>query len=277
MTKTVLLIGGEGFIGTHLKAKLTQQGHSVDVIDKKNGRDINDEYSFITDVKYSHVVFLAAEANLRAVRRNPVDAIKTMTSGLMNSLRFYNESHFTYISSSMVYGNWSSSSGVSESDSRAPLDLYGQLKLAGESIVKELHNNYTIIRPTAVYGQDDDPSRVLPKFINLAKNDKELIVKGYNNSLDFTHVNDVVQGIILGFDAPVMSSRVYNISYGRSQPLENVAKYICDKVGSGSVKIELNDFEYPRRGTMDISKAKQELGYQPTHDVYKGVDQLIQG
>ena len=79
------------------------------------------------------------------------------------------------------------------------------------------------------------------------------------------------------FDAPVMSSRVYNISYGRSQPLENVAKYICDKVGSGSVKIELNDFEYPQRGTMDITKAKQELGYQPTHDVYKGVDQLIQG
>jgi len=81
----------------------------------------------------------------------------------------------------------------------------------------------------------------------------------------------------LGFDAPVMSSRVYNISYGRSQPLENVAKYICEKVGSGSVKIELNDFEYPQRGTMDITKAKQELGYQPTHDVYKGVDQLIQG
>jgi nucleoside-diphosphate-sugar epimerase len=108
MTKTVLLIGGEGFIGTHLKAKLTQQGHSVDVIDKKSNRNINNEYSFITDVKYSNVVFLAAEANLRAVRRNPVEAIKTMTSGLMNSLRFYNESHFTYISSSMVYGNWSS-------------------------------------------------------------------------------------------------------------------------------------------------------------------------
>ena len=195
-------MGRHGFRQKLLKAKLTQQGHSVDVIDKKSNRNINNEYSFITDVKYSNVVFLAAEANLRAVRRNPVEAIKTMTSGLMNSLRFYNESHFTYISSSMVYGNWSSSSGVSESDSRAPLDL---------------------------------------------------------------------------FDAPVMSSRVYNISYGRSQPLENVAKYICDKVGSGSVKIELNDFEYPQRGTMDISKAKQELGYQPTHDVYKGVDQLIQG
>ena len=275
--KTVLLIGGAGFIGTKLHAKLESQGHLVDVIDKKNGRDINDEYSFITDVKYSHVVFLAAAANLRAVRRKPTEAIKTMTSGLMNSLRFYKESHFTYISSSMVYGNWSSLSGVNESDSRSPLDLYGQLKLTGESIVKELHDNYTIIRPTAVYGQDDDPSRVLPKFINLAKNNKELIVKGHDNSLDFTHVDDVVQGIILGFDAPEMSSRVYNISYGKSQPLENVAKYICDKVGSGSVKVELNDFEYPQRGTMDISKAKNELGFKPTQDVYNGIDNLLQG
>ena len=74
--KTVLLIGGAGFIGTKLHAKLESQGHLVDVIDKKNGRDINDEYSFITDVKYSHVVFLAAAANLRAVRRKPTEAIK---------------------------------------------------------------------------------------------------------------------------------------------------------------------------------------------------------
>ena len=156
MTKTVLLIGGAGFIGTHLKSRLTQEGHSVDVIDKLYGRNINDEYGLINDINYSHVVFLAAEANLRAVKQNPTEAIKTMTSGLMKCLLAYPSAHFTYISSSMVYGNWDDS--VYEYSHRAPIDLYGQLKLAGEGIVRELHRHWTIIRPTAVYGPGDNPS-----------------------------------------------------------------------------------------------------------------------
>ena len=271
--KTVLLIGGAGFIGKHLSTKLQSLGHSVDVMDKKQGRDIINTLDFVTDVKYSHVIFLAAEANLRAVRRNPEDAIKTMTSGLLNSLRWYNYSHFTYISSSMVYGNWNGTS-VSEFDSRSPIDLYGQLKLSGEGIVKELHNNYTIIRPTAVYGPGDDPSRVLPLFIKKAKAGEQLTVKGHDNELDFTHVDDIVQGIILGMDSPDPNS-IYNISYGQAVPLENVANYICEKVGSGSVKVVLNDFEYPKRGSMDISKAKQVLGYKPTKNVFQGIDELV--
>ena len=58
-------------------------------------------------------------------------------------------------------------------------------------------------------------------------------------------------------------------------PLENVANYICEKVGSGTVKVELNDFEYPKRGSMDISKAKQVLGYKPTKNVFQGIDELV--
>ena len=274
MTKTVLLIGGDGFIGTHLKQKLTDQGHSVNVIDKKSNRDINNEYSFITDVNFSHVVFLAAEANLKAVKQNPKEAIKTMTSGLMNSLINYPQAHFTYISSSMVYGNWDSDS-VHEYSAKAPIDLYGQLKLAGEGIVRELHDYWTIIRPTAVYGSNDDPRRVMPFFIERARNNETLTVKGHSNQLDFTHVDDVVAGIILGMSST--ENRVYNISYGKAVHLENVAKYICEKVGSGTVKIELADMDYPKRGTMCVEKAKLELGYQPSIDVFAGIDQLIQG
>ena len=149
--------------------------------------------------------------------------------------------------------------------------MYGQLKLAGEGIVKELHNNYTIIRPTAVYGPDDDQSRVLPLFISKAKAGETLIVKSYDNALDFTHVDDIVQGILLGMEW----TGVYNISYGSSQLLENVARYICEKVNSGTVKVELNDFEYPKRGTMNIDKAKHELGYKPTKHVFQGIDDLL--
>jgi nucleoside-diphosphate-sugar epimerase len=248
MLTNVLLIGGAGFIGGHLKNKLESNGTTVDVIDKKHGKNILDEYALVADREYSHVVFLAAEANLRAVKRNPVDAIKTMTVGLMNCLKYYSDSHFTYISSSMVYGNWAGDS-VSENDARAPIDLYGQLKLAGEGIVKELHSNYTIIRPTAVYGPGDDPTRVLPHFINLARQNQILTVK--------------------------YSTGVYNISYGNAVPLETVAKYITKCLGTGSVKVDPLDLEYPKRGSMNITKARTELGYKPTTHVFDGINELL--
>ena len=58
------------------------------------------------------------------------------------------------------------------------------------------------------------PRRVMPFFIERARNNETLTVKGHSNQLDFTHVDDVVAGIILGMSST--ENRVYNISYGKA-------------------------------------------------------------
>ena len=160
----ILITGGAGFIGTHLQEHL--QDHEVHVVDIVNGTDINDIKTWKKIYDKAHtfdcVIHMAAEANSRAVNKNPIEAVKTMTQGLVNVVTQFNKSHFIFLSSSMVYGDWPQDKDiVTESDYCKPIDLYGQLKLAGEGIVKLLHKNYTIIRPSAVYGKKDKPDRVI--------------------------------------------------------------------------------------------------------------------
>jgi len=93
--------------------------------------------------------------------------------------------------------------------------------------------------------------------------------------LDFTHVDDIVQGIILGMNRPKYSTGVYNISYGNAVPLETVAKYITKCLGTGSVKVDPLNLEYPKRGSMNITKARTELGYKPTTHVFDGINELL--
>ena len=275
MTKRVLLIGGAGFIGKHLEKRLTSNGHVVNIIDKKVNENINNGF-YENNKHYDIVYFLAAEANLKAVKLNPLDAIKTMTVGLTNCLEAFPDTHFVYVSSSMVYGDWDSYD-MSETDKCGPVDLYGQLKLAGEGIVKELHKEaYTIVRPTAVYGPDDDQSRVIPLFIELAKNNETLTVNGHSTMLDFTYIDDLIDGLILVMENKNSHNITFNLSYGDSVALESVAKYIIATIGKGKLVVSTKDLEYPDRGTLNVSRAKELLGYNPKLSYIEGINKLLE-
>ena len=273
----ILLIGGGGFIGGHI-AKDLDKDHTVVNIDKKFGTNINNLQDLdLISSNYDTVIFLAAEPNLAAVKRNPIAATHTMTGGLVNCLDKFADSHFVFFSSSMVYGNWDSNlTAKSEVDRCSPIDLYGRLKHTGEGLVKELHDNWTIVRPTAVYGSGDDPERVLPKFINIAKQGGEITVQGHDNCLDFTHVSDVVQAVKLIVEKKQKSvNQTFNVSYGQSHALDIVADFICTHVKSGTYKVTQRDYDYPARGALSTHKIRSELGYHPLTDFNKGIMDLI--
>jgi len=273
----ILLIGGAGFIGGHI-AKDLDKDHQVVNIDKKFGTNINNlEDLELISPDYDTAIFLAAEPNLAAVKHNPVEATHTMTTGLINCLEKFKNSHFIYFSSSMVYGNWDSNlTTKSEIDRCAPIDLYGMLKYTGEGLVKELHNRRTIVRPTAVYGAGDDPQRVLPKFIRTARAGEEIEVKGSDNCLDFTHVSDVTQAVRLVVEQPDISvNQIYNISYGQSHALDTVADYICTQLKTGTYKVIQRDYDYPARGALSTQKIRKELGYTANISVNQGINDLL--
>ena len=93
-------------------------------------------------------------------------------------------------------------------------------------------------RPEATYGSGDDPERVLPKFINIAKQGGEISVLGHDNCLDFTHVSDVVQAVRLIIENKQKSvNHTFNVSYGQSHALDIVADFICTHVKSGTYKV----------------------------------------
>jgi nucleoside-diphosphate-sugar epimerase len=121
------------------------------------------------------VIHLASFPRQKVVNANPQWGSRVMSEGLLNLLELsvkHGVKKFVYISSSMVYGNFGrheSFDGIDEATDCRPMGQYGIMKLAGEWLVEDYarrHNiDYTIIRPSAVYGPYDVEDRVVSKFL----------------------------------------------------------------------------------------------------------------
>jgi nucleoside-diphosphate-sugar epimerase len=205
-----------------------------------------------------------------------------MVTGLINLLEAavtYKVRRFVYISSSMVYGDFES--GITEDAVCQPQGQYGIMKYMGEKLVEDYckrHNiEYVIIRPSAVYGEWDVDDRVVSKFALAALRNQELVVRGANERLDFTHVHDTAQGIVDAILSPNATNKIYNIT--RSNPdtitLADAAKLITNIVGKGSIRIADRDLSFPSRGRLSIQRAQQDFNFTPTIDVKKGFEKYI--
>ena len=273
MNKRVLLIGGAGFIGSRFSQL---SSYDCETVDKTTGCNINitTPRLKLPRANYSSVIFLAAEPNLRAVQENPERAYKTMTQGLHNSIERYQDSHFIFISSSMVYGEWTKET-MRETDPCTPTNVYGQLKLLGEGIVKQFHNNWTIVRPSAVYGPFDKPNRVVNLFINKIQNNEQITLQGADNLFDFTYVDDIVQGLERIVDLKPQGE-TYNITRGESHTLQAMTDMLYEKLGAEPNYIaEPKPANYPQRGALDITKANEELEYVPQFNLSRGLDDTL--
>ena len=277
----ILLIGGEGFIGSRF-IELYGDQFECTTWDLKSDNNINlnvprEKRNRIGGLPkiYDTVIFLAARPNLRSLLENTKDGFRTATLGLQNALKYYQDTHFIYISSSMIYGDWTKNS-MAETDNPSPNNMYGTLKLLGEQIVKQYHNNYTIIRPSAVYGYGDNKKRVTQLFINKIQNNKSIILQGADNLFDFTHVDDVAQGINLIVEKGA-ENQTYNITRGKAHSLQEFTDMLYKKLNKNpKYKIEPMPDNYPRRGALDISKAKKLLNYNPKYNLSEGLDKTLE-
>ncbi len=303
-----MVIGGAGFIGSHVSNILISQGHDVSIVDNftnydtfdvddmhalhnerlnnlvdtgnifvRNVADFPTICSLIGMISPDVIIHLAAYPNARLVNSNPVEARTVMISGLQNTLFgavFAGVRRFVFISSSMVYGNFDQ--GVTEDAPTSPLGLYAELKLEGEQIVKnackEEGMEYTIVRPIAVYGPYDTPDRVAAKFLSSAIYGDTINVQGADQILDLTYVTDTANGIALAATKDIAADQTYNISLGVGYQLSKVAVDATEITHSSSpIHCTAADPTYPTRNTMSNAKAREELGFAPTVTLHDGL------
>jgi nucleoside-diphosphate-sugar epimerase len=257
------------FLRTERKKKYLSQVINIDIRNKEALEDIFKKNKIHT------IVHLASFPRQKVVNEDPVTASEIMITSLIHLLELskkYSVSKFTYISSSMVYGDFVNN--IKEDYDCKPKGQYGIMKLAGEKLVQDYssHFNYTIIRPSAVYGEYDVNDRVISKFFYSAIKNETINVNGPNEVLDFTHVNDTADGITKAVLSNNSINQIYNITRSSHNPktLLDAAELIIKIVGKGKIKINDRDKHFPKRGILNIQKAKEDLNYQPKIDIEEG-------
>lgn len=188
--------------------------------------------------------------------------------------------HFIYFSSSMVYGNFKTDI-VDETTICDPIDIYGSLKYSGEVIVKAYGNvfktPYTIIRPSALYGERCISRRVGQVFIENALMNKNIYVKGGKTQyLDFTYIEDLIEGIKIIINNDKSINQIFNLTYGESRPLQKLANIIKDYFPNISIEYIDEDPFVPKRGTLNINKAKDLIGYNPKNSIETAYPKYIE-
>lgn len=308
----ILVTGGLGFIGHQVVSNLEAAGHTVIIVDKKTtyGGSVDvDELTFLYNERAKQiytqdifnydiaeiqikelfkefqpeiVIHLASFPRQKVVEQHPKLACNTMSEGLVNLLEASKNSSvkkFVYISSSLVYGDFSDN--VIEKTICQPRNQYGILKLAGEMLVRyytrKFNLNHVIIRPSAVYGPLDLSDRVIPTFILNATRGDDIVINGENEKLDFTYVGDVARGIVDASLSDNATNRTYNITKGRSVLLKDAATIILNLVNSSSnIIIKNREVSMPSRGALSIDQAKNDFGYMPLIDFQIGAKLTVE-
>jgi len=324
--KSIILVGGAGFIGHHLAIRLKSLGARVTVLDslmvnnyyhylklkhkpgvdlyikmieqrlqllKKNGIEVIEvdvrDYKFtnylLCKIPCETVVHLAAVAHADKSNKDPYStfdhSLRTLENTLDTARTSHNDiNHFIYLSSSMIYGNFTHGE-VTEETKCDPLGIYGNLKFCAEQIVKAYQQafglNYTIIRPSALYGERCVSRRVGQIFIEEALKGNPINITGDgSSSLDFTYVDDFVSGIVNVITNKASKNQTFNLTYGEARTIGQMADIIKHYFKDIRINYISKDKLTPDRGTLDVQKAKNLIGYSPQYPLEKGYPKYIE-
>lgn len=289
----ILVTGAYGLIGTALINALKQLGISTGAIDIRYETgspyyaDICDYDAVKNHMKeVSGVVHLAAVSRVIWGERDPDKCQLVNIKGTENILRAAHQAKHRpwviYASSREVYGQ-QEILPVTETAELKPCNVYAHSKVAAEKLVSDYNKLGLvagILRFSNVYGSTyDHADRVVPAFCRNAVLDRDLIVEGQDNIFDFTHVSDVVRGIILAIDKLENKQYLPTIHFtgGVGTTLRQLASMAIEIADSHSL-IKLGQ---PRN--FDVASfigspalAKQILGWTPEIALRQGISQLIQ-
>ena len=153
--------------------------------------------------------------------------------------------------------------------------------MSGENIVKAYSNvfdfPYTIIRPSALYGERCVSRRVGQIFIENAIQDLDIDINGSGEEkLDFTYIDDLIQGIYKSCINENSINQIFNITYGNSRKLSELADILKNEFQKININYIERDKFMPVRGTLNISKAKKLIDYSPKFNLETGYVRYIQ-
>ena len=247
----------------------------------QDARDYHAISKIYQDINPDIIIHLAAVSHANKSNKDPHSTFDHSFRTLENTLDYAkkNKTHTIYMSSSMVYGDFDSED-VKEERICKPIGIYGTLKYSGELLVKAYSDvfdlPYTIIRPSALYGERCVSRRVGQIFIENAIQDLDITINGNGEEkLDFTYIEDLINGIGLCCSNKNAINQIFNLTYGKSKKISELTEILKNEFPRIKIFYKEKEKFMPERGTLDISKAKKLIGYNPINPIETGYIKYI--
>ncbi|NGF56555.1 SDR family oxidoreductase [Parapusillimonas sp. SGNA-6] len=311
----ILITGGAGFIGSNLTAYFLDKGHSVVVLDNfATGHrhnivqhEGNPDFTLIegdirntTDCEHAvqgvdYVLHQAALGSVPRSIKDPQTTNEVNVSGFLNMLvaaRDAGVKRFIYAASSSTYGDSENMPKVEHIIGK-PLSPYAITKYVNELYAEIFSRTYGIetigLRYFNVFGRRQDPNgayaAVIPKFVmQLMRHESPIINGAGDYSRDFTYIDNVIQmnERAMLTDKPEAINTVYNTAVGDRTTLNQLVEYLKEFLAEYDPQIaNVPVMHGPNRqgdiphSLASVDKARQLLGYEPTHKIADGLREAV--
>ena len=303
-----LVTGGAGFIGSNLCEAILDMGYEVRCLDNLSTGNINNIKQLMDNPKFSFtegdirdldtclemtkgVDFVLNQAAWGSVPRSiemPLLYEEINIRGTLNMMEASRQNgvkKFVYASSSSVYGDHPVLP-KKEGQEGNVLSPYALTKKVDEEYGRLYHTLYGLdtygLRYFNVFGRRQNPegmyAAVIPKFLKLLMAGEQCTINGDGQqSRDFTYIDNVIEANLKACLASSdVAGEAYNIGAGGREFLIDIYNGLCEALGISREPI----FGPPRKGDIrdsnaDISKAKNNFGYDPEYDFDAGIKLAI--
>ena len=295
--KTILIVGGAGFMGCNFSEYFLEKGYKVIIYDIKkskivdenlinvlgNSKDtykikkIFEEYE-VDFVIYTLTSFWIVDSNesydeLVSENLSPIISI-------LNIMKEYDVNKFIYMSSGgSIYGE--SNEPIRESSENQPISFYGWIKEAAETYIKYMSRvnkdlKYIIFRPSNVYGKYQELNRIIGVALkNTYIGERMNIFGSIDTKKDYIHIDDFSE-IVLPLIENDKWNEIYNIGSGvgtsTKEILEYAQKIVNKKLDINYSESKTGDIAY---SVLNVDKVKKILGKDNFMSVYDGMEKMF--
>jgi UDP-glucuronate 4-epimerase len=308
----VVVTGGVGFIGYHVTRALAVRGDDVVVIDdfsdapypaaekRRNEHDLMREFSRVTVARAcvtdraalaplfdgaEIVLHLAGLAGVRPSFADPARYARINVEGTAVVHELARErgiDRFLFASSSSVYGNATPLPAHEDAPAVVPESPYAASKRGAELVASALSRRTPSMRCTAlrfftVYGPRQRPEMAITLFARAVLAGRPIRMFGDGSMRrDFTHVDDIVRGILAAVERAPTGFRAYNLGSSAPVELRALVRAIGEAAGVEPVveraPVPLGDVEAT---CADVSRAREELGWEPRIGLREGLRSVL--
>lgn len=296
--KRALILGGAGFIGSHVGLRLVDEGWLVRLFDigftmkaEKQGIELfqgnffnsNDLDRALEGVKrVYHFVSTTVPSTSKENMEVEVETNLLGSVRLLERMRFLGVSEIVYPSSGgTIYGNVKKVP-ITEEDKTRPTCSYGFGKLLIENTIRYYSNNYglqyQILRISNPYGDVKKVNRrqgVIDAFLMNVRNGQSLTIWGTGENVrDFIYIKDLVDATV-ALDKYGQWNEIYNIGTGKGASVRQIIEIIKEVTG---IQVDCtyteNEYSGLSRNVLDISKIQEHVNWSPRYELAEGVKEV---